>query len=53
MDNHIKKYRASKIIMLEEDFRIHLDGRDYMRMVKAKTEFEIDNLMREIFNKYL
>ena len=39
--------------LLEEDFKIYLDSYDMTKMNKATTEFEIDNLMREIFNKYL
>ena len=50
---NINKYKAEKMALLEDDFRIHLDNRDHMRMVNATTQFEIDNLMREIFNKYL
>lgn len=52
MDN-IDKYKAKKMALLEEDFRIHLNNHDHMRMVNATTKFEIDNLLREIFNKYL
>lgn len=39
--------------MLEEDFRIHLYEEDYMKLIRAKNEVEIDNIMRMIFDKYL
>ena len=50
---NIDKYKAKKIKLIEEDFRIHLNSHDHMRMANATTKFEIDNLLREIFNKYL
>ena len=50
---NIDKYKSKKMALLEDDFVIHLNSYDHMRMTNATTQFEIDNLMREIFNKYL
>lgn len=53
MANDLKEYRTEKLIMLEEDFKIHIDMDEYMKLLHAKSKVEIDNIMLSIFQKYL
>ena len=53
MANDLKAYRTAKLIMLEEDFKIHINMDEWTKLLRAKSEIEIDNIIRAIFQKYL
>lgn len=53
MANDLKEYRTEKLIMLEEDFKIHINMDEYTKLLRAKSKIEIDNIVRTIFEKYL
>ena len=53
MDKQLKSYINEKVDMLRSDFHINLTASESINLWASKTEVEVDNKMRKIFNAHL
>lgn len=49
----LKQYISEKIRMLTEDFEMDLLEREIEHIQSLKTEIQVDNYVRTLFDKYL